>query len=61
MITMSSRHEPMKAFRAIYKEPSEKRFTLDILAPNMAKATLAATELMSRNSILVSICHNPDW
>lgn len=58
---MSPRHEPMKTFKAIYKSSSQAEFELDLLAVSIAKATLAANELIPRDAVLIRVFFNPDW
>ena len=61
MIEMSPRHEPMKLFRAVYKESNEKETNFDLLARDLTSATLSATELAPADSELLRVFHNPEW
>ncbi len=61
MIQMSPRHEPMKLFRAVYKESNEKETNFDLLARDLTSATLSATELAPAGSVLLRVFHNPEW
>lgn len=61
MIQMSPRHKPMKLFRAIYKERSQKELNFDLLARNLTAATLSAAELIPSDAVLIKVFHNPEW
>jgi hypothetical protein len=61
MIDMSPRHEPMKLFRAIYRERDEKETNFDLLARDLTSATLSATELAPSGAVLLRVFHNPEW
>ena len=61
MIAVSPRHEPMKLFRAVYKESNEKEVNFDLLARDLTAATLSATELAPAGSELLRVFHNPEW
>ena len=61
MIRMSPRHEPMKLFRAVYKESDEKETNYDLLARDLTSATLSATELAPSGAVLLRVFHNPEW
>ena len=61
MIRMSPRHEPMKLFRAVYKECDEKETNFDLLARDLTSATLSATELTPSGAVLLRVFHNPEW
>ncbi len=58
---VSPKHKPMKLFRAIYKESSQKELNLDLLARNLTAATLSAAELIPSDAVLVKVFHNPEW
>ena len=61
MIDMSPSYEPMKLFRAVYKEQSQKELNFDLLARDLTSATLSAAELIPSDAVLIKVFHNPEW
>lgn len=48
-------------YRAVYRDKDLIDQNLDLLAIDMAKATLAAQELIPTTAELIRVFHNPDW
>ena len=61
MIVMSSENQPMKLYRAIYKEGDQKERKFDLYAHSLSNATLSADELIGPQSTLIRVYENPDW
>ena len=61
MMNMSPASNPMKLYRAIYKEADQKERKLDMYAPSLSSATLSAAELIGPQATLVRVYENPDW
>lgn len=61
MVTMSLEPNPMKLYRAVYKEGDQKERKLDMYARSLPQATLSAAELIGPESTLVRVFENPDW
>ena len=61
MMIMSPASNPMKLYRAIYKEGDQKERKLDLYARSLANATLSAAELVGQQGTLVRVYENPDW
>ena len=61
MVTMSPEINPMKLYRAVYKEGDQKERKLDMYARSLSQATLSAAELIGPESTLVRVYENPDW
>lgn len=61
MMNMSPENEPMKLYRAIYRESDQAERKLDLYARSLASATLSAAELVGPEGTLVRVYENPDW
>ena len=61
MIVMSPENQPMKLYRAVYKEADQKERKLDMYARSLSSATLSAAELIGTQATLVRVYENPDW
>ncbi len=61
MFDMSPAEQPMKLYRAVYREPDQRERNLDLFARNLTAATLSAAELIPTDAALVQVFHNPDW
>ena len=61
MMTVSPASNPMKLYRAVYRESDQSERKLDLYAQSLAKATLSAAELVSPQGTLVRVYENPDW
>ena len=61
MMIMSPASNPMKLYRAVYKEGDQKERKLDLYAVSLASATLSAAELVGQQGTLVRVYENPDW
>lgn len=61
MIVMSPENNPMRLYRAVYKEADQKERKLDLYARSLAAATLSASELVGPEAALVRVYENPDW
>jgi hypothetical protein len=61
MMTVSPASNPMRLYRAVYKEADQKERKLDMYATSLASATLSAAELVGPEGTLVRVYENPDW
>jgi hypothetical protein len=61
MMTVSPASNPMKLYRAVYRETDQTERKLDLYAQSLAKATLSAAELVGPQGTLVRVYENPDW
>ena len=61
MVIVSPETNPMKLYRAIYKEGNQKDCKLDMYARSLSSATLSAIELIGPEGTLVRVYENPDW
>ena len=61
MMTVSPASNPMRLYRAVYRDPDQKEHKLDLYAQSLAKATLSAAELVGPEGTLVRVYENPDW
>ena len=61
MMTVSPASNPMKLYRAIYREPDQTERKLDLYAASLSSATLSAAELVGPQGTLVRVYENPDW
>ena len=61
MMTVSPASNPMKLYRAVYKEKDQNERKLDLYARSLTAATLTAAELVGPEGTLVRVYENPDW
>ena len=61
MMIMSPESNPMKLYRAIYRESDQAERKLDLYARSLASATISAAELVGPQGTLVRVYENPDW
>ena len=61
MVTMSPADTPMKHFLATYRGANGKSYEMNLMARSLSSATLSASELIPRDSILLRGIHNPSW
>ena len=61
MMIVSPASNPMRLYRAVYKEADQKERKLDMYATSLANATLSAAELVGPQGTLVRVYENPDW
>ena len=61
MMIMSPENNPMKLYRAIYRESDQAERKLDLYARSLASATISAAELVGPQGTLVRVYENPDW
>ena len=61
MMIMSLETNPMKLYRAVYREANQQERKLDLYARTLASATLSAAELVGPQGTLVRVFENPDW
>ena len=61
MIVMSPAANPMRLYRAVYKEADQTERKLDLYARSLTSATLSASELVGPEATLVRVYENPDW
>lgn len=61
MMIMSPENTPMKDFLATYRGPNGQTYEMNLMARSLSSATLSASELMPRDSVLLKVIHNPSW
>ena len=61
MMTVSPASNPMKLYRAVYKEGDQNERKFDLYARSLSSATLSAAELVGPQGTLVRVYENPDW
>ena len=61
MMIMSPASNPMKLYRAVYKEGDQNERKFDLYARSLSSATLSAAELVGPQGTLVRVYENPDW
>lgn len=58
---MSPENDPMKLYRAIYRDRNQVERVMDLYAKGLAQATSTASYLQYENETLVRVYENPDW
>lgn len=61
MMTVSPASNPMKLYRAVYRESDQSERKFDLYARSLASATISAAELVGPQGTLVRVYENPDW
>ena len=61
MMTVSPASNPMKLYRAVYKEGDQNERKFDLYARSLSSATLSAADLVGPQGTLVRVYENPDW
>lgn len=61
MMIMSPEMNPMRLYRAVYRDKHQVERVMDMYAKGLAQATSTASYLQYENETLVRVYENPDW